>query len=156
MTIPGANLPPLFIPHQLSFCIAIPGFGQNNHYFISFLKNILNLLHCFRYSRSLSANIRGVRARVADLYSVCCNANYEDDIYVNHFSFQGCTHPCLPCAHPPLVEPVAKCHGADQAAKDDRGIEHLETKVLTKEGFFLSTKEIRTCLAGILRKLIGA
>ena len=151
VTIPGANLPPLFIPHQLSLCIAIPGFQQNNHYFISFLKKYIEppaLLQVLTVPLRQHKGGEGKSCR--SVLGLLQRELWRQHLCEPKFSFQGCAHPCLPCAHPPLVEPVAKGHGADQAAKDDRGIEHLETKV------FFSTKEIRTCLAGILRKLIGA
>ena len=75
VAIPSSNFPTLLICHQFGFCITIPEIYHQSPLLVeSNTPSTMHLLHCFRYSRSLSASIMGVRARVADLYSVCCKA----------------------------------------------------------------------------------
>ena len=52
--------------------------------------------------------------------------------------FVNWTHPCLPCAHPPLVKPVTNCHRPDEAGEDDWSIQNLG--IITFRIFFTSEK----------------
>ena len=71
-------------------------------------------------------------------------------------TFRIWTHPCLPCAHPPLVKPVTDCHGANEAGEDDGGIQNLSRRFWRTSFKQKCFWRIPTCLAGILRKLMGA
>ena len=136
VAIPGSNLPTLLICHQFGFCITIPEIYHQSpslvesKWFKSAPPTLLQVLAVplCQHHGGEGQSCWPVLCLLQSKNLVNFSKLHKRLVLLFHSVFVNWTHPCLPCAHPPLVKPVTNCHRPNEAGEDDWGIQNLKSR----------------------------